>query len=65
MLELHPQILEKEGKREFVVLPYEEFLALQQVLANAQDLIDLREAKNAEQDAPTLESNEVRKLLGI
>ena len=47
MFELHPQILEKEVKREFVVLPYEEFLALQQVLADAQDLIDLREAKNA------------------
>jgi len=65
MLELHTQILEKEGKREFVVLPYEEFLALQQVLADAQDLIDLREAKNAEQHEPTMELNEVKKLLGL
>ena len=65
MFELHPQILEKEGKREFVVLPYEEFLALQQVLADAQDLIDLREAKNAEQHAPPMELNEVKKLLGL
>lgn len=65
MLELHPQILEKEGKREFIVLPYEEFLALQQILADAQDLIDLREAKNAEQYAPTMELNEVKKLLNL
>ena len=53
MLELHPNILEKEGKKEFVVLPYEEFLALQQILTDAQDLIDLREAKDAEQHAPS------------
>ncbi len=28
MLKLHPEILKKNGKNEFVVLPYEEFLAL-------------------------------------
>ncbi|CAK0757188.1 Type II toxin-antitoxin system Phd/YefM family antitoxin [Gammaproteobacteria bacterium] len=65
MLELHPNILEKEGKKEFVVLPYEEFLALQQILADAQDLIDLREAKNAERHAPSLTFNEVRQQLGL
>ena len=27
---LHPQIIEKEGKKEFVVLPYEEFVQLQE-----------------------------------
>ena len=65
MLELHPQILEKEGKREFVVLPYEEFLGLQQILADAQDLIDLREAKNAEQQAPAVGLDELKKRLGL
>jgi len=24
----HPRVIEKEGKKEFVVLPYDEFLAL-------------------------------------
>ena len=32
MIELHPEILEKDGKKEFVILPYEEFLAIQQAL---------------------------------
>lgn len=65
MLELHPNILEKEGKKEFVVLPYEEFLALQQILTDAQDLIDLREAKDAEQHAPSKTFNEVKQHLGL
>lgn len=54
MLELHPEILQKNGKKEFVVLPYEEFVALQELLADAEDVLALRAAKQAEQDAPTL-----------
>ena len=38
MIELHPEILKKNGKDEFVVLPYQEFTAL-------KDLLDLRAAK--------------------
>lgn len=48
MLELHPEILVKNGKKEFVVLPYEEFVALQELLADAEDLLELRKAKRAE-----------------
>jgi hypothetical protein len=34
MTELHPQILTRDGKPEFVVLPYEEFISLrEQVMA--------------------------------
>ncbi len=65
MLELHPNILEKKGKKEFVVLPYEEFLALQQIFMDMQDLVDLREAKNAEHDAPSMAFNEVKQQLGL
>ncbi len=42
---LHPQIIEKEGKKEFVILPYEEFIAIKEELENYEDLKDLREAK--------------------
>ena len=65
MIELHPQILEKNGKREFAVLPYQEFIALQEVLADAQDLLDLREAKIAEGDAETTSLDAVKVLLGL
>ncbi len=37
-MELNPQILEKDGKKEFVVLPYEKFLELQDELENYDDL---------------------------
>ena len=50
---LHPQIIEKEGKKEFVVLPYEEFLQMQQVLENLEDLKELRKAKEESKDQAT------------
>lgn len=65
VLALHPEFLTKNGKKEFVVLTIEEFEALQEVLADAQDLLDLREAKEAEGDAPTLSLEEVKQQLGL
>ena len=36
MIELHPEILSKDGKPEFVVLPFEEFMRLrEELLAHA------------------------------
>ena len=52
-MSIHPQVIEKEGKKEFVVLPYEEFLAIKENLEDYEDLKDLREAKALEGDAPT------------
>ncbi len=62
--ELHPEILSKNGRKEFAVLPYEEFVALQEWLADIEDLLDLRAAKDAEKDAPTLLISEVETRLG-
>jgi hypothetical protein len=45
MIELHPEILKKNGKSEFVVLPFDEYTALQELLSDYQDLIELRTAK--------------------
>jgi PHD/YefM family antitoxin component YafN of YafNO toxin-antitoxin module len=49
-MSIHPQIIEKAGKKEFVVIPYEEFLALQEALEDYEDLKTLRfekaEARN-------------------
>ncbi len=44
---LHPQIIEKDGKKEFVILPYEEFISIKEELENYEDLKDLREAKES------------------
>jgi PHD/YefM family antitoxin component YafN of YafNO toxin-antitoxin module len=49
---IHPQFIEREGKKEFVVIPYEEFLAIQEIFEDYEDLKDLREAKSlAEKEA--------------
>jgi hypothetical protein len=32
-MELNPQVIQKKGKREFVVLPYEEFVKIVELLA--------------------------------
>jgi len=65
MLQLNPEFLKKNGKPEFVVLPYEEFLLLQELLADLEDLQDLRQAKADEKDSPTVSLAEVKALLNL
>ena len=61
--ELHPEILTKNGRKEFAVLPYEEFVELQEWLADIEDLLDLRAAKEVEQGAPTIALAEIESRL--
>lgn len=65
MVTLHPNILEQEGIKRFVILPYSEFIALQEELQDFYDLKELREAKEEEEDAPTLDFEEAKKMLGL
>jgi hypothetical protein len=48
---LNARIIKKNGKKEYVVLPYEDFLKIQEGLQDYKDLRCLREAKESEQDA--------------
>lgn len=57
---IHPQVIEKEGKKEFVILPYDEFLAIKEHLEDYEDLKDLREAKSAGGDVPSIPLNDAR-----
>ncbi len=65
MLTLHPNVLEQDGKKQFVVLPYSEFIEIQELLQDFYDLKDLREAREQEKDAPTLSLEEAKKELGL
>ena len=65
MIELHPEIIKKDGKNEFVVLPYEEFAALQELLDNYEDLLDLRAAKKQEHAEASVSLAEVKNQLGL
>jgi hypothetical protein len=62
-MELTVQIIKKNGKKEFVVLPYNEFQKIQEELASYEDLQCLREAKIAEKDAPTVGIAELKKRI--
>ncbi len=65
MIMLHPEFLKKEGRNEFVVLPYEEFVALQELLEDAEDVLALRTAKQEEKDKPSVSIENVKKELGL
>ncbi len=56
---LHPQIIEKEGKKEFVILPYEEFITIKEELENYEDLKDLREAKESSKNEESIPLSKV------
>ena len=64
-MKLHPEVLVKNGKKEFVVLPYEEFLAIQERLADAEDLLTLRKTKRAEGKKKSIPLADVKRELGI
>ncbi len=65
MIKLHPRILEKEGKKEFAVLPFEEFERLTEELSAYEDLRDLRSAKAQEERASSSSLGDIRKELNI
>jgi hypothetical protein len=65
MIELHPEILEKDGKKQFVILTYEEFSAIQEALAAAEDLAALRTAKKEEGKSPSVPLENVLDDLGL
>lgn len=65
MIELHPEILTKNGRKEFAVLPYEEYLAITEALADYEDLQELRAAKAEEGSAATMSLKEAGKRYGV
>ena len=65
MIELHPEFLEKDGVKEFAVLPYDEFLKVKEIIEDAEDVLALREAKAEDADAPSTPLSDVKKKLGL
>ncbi len=65
MIKLHPNILERDGRKAFAVLSYEEFEKVREELENYEDLKDLRAAKAKESSASVSPLGSVRKELDI
>ncbi|CAN5577713.1 hypothetical protein BH20ACI4_BH20ACI4_08740 [soil metagenome] len=64
-IELHPEFLTKNGEKQFAVLTYQEYVALQEWLEDAEDLLDLRAAQKEEANAPTISLSEMEKEFEI
>lgn len=60
MLDIHPNYIEKNGRTEFVILTIEEFNSLQSQLEDMEDLLDLRRAKEKEENAPTITLDQLK-----
>jgi PHD/YefM family antitoxin component YafN of YafNO toxin-antitoxin module len=58
-MSIHPQIIEKNGVKEFVVLPYEEFLRIREELEDYEDLKTLRQEKAEAGGLPVRSLDEV------
>lgn len=65
MVELHPQMIKKDGKKLFVVLPFEEFVQLEEELADYYDLQLLLSGRQEEMNTGTLTLLEIKKELNI
>ncbi len=65
MVALHPNILKRDGREAFAVLPYEEFVRVRDMLEEYDDLKALRSAKSRERKSVATPLREVRKKLRI
>lgn len=59
------QILEKKGKKEFVVLTWEDYEKIQEILEDYDDLKELRKAKKESKGQKSIPFEEVICSLGL
>lgn len=65
MIELHPIFLEVEGKKALAILPYTQYLEIEEQFQELEDIKALRMAKALEDDAPTISLAELRASYGL
>ena len=58
-------VLQRDGKKQFVVLRWEEFVALRELAEDAQDYAELRSARKANRHRKSLSHDEVKRRLGV
>ena len=62
---MNAQIIEKRGKKEFAVIPYKDFIRMQEELEDYYDLLALRQAKSDSRNQKGRSFDEVAKELGL
>lgn len=63
-MNFHAEYFERDGKR-YVVLPADEFKKMQELLEDAEDILDLEQAISEEQHIQGFSLEEVQKKLGL
>lgn len=58
-MSIHTQIIEKDGRNEFVVIPYEKYLLVQEALEDLEDLRKFRTEKEESNHSPTKSLDDV------
>ena len=61
----YTRTLVKDGKKLFAILPYNESSTLEDRLANAEDLLELRRAKRRQRKQPSLSLNDAKDALDL
>jgi hypothetical protein len=64
-IELHPEFLTKDGRREYAVLRYEEFLELEEWLRDMCDLLEIRDARKERSTEPNVRLEDIEKEFGL
>jgi PHD/YefM family antitoxin component YafN of YafNO toxin-antitoxin module len=62
---MNAQIIEKRGKKEYAVIPYKDFVRMQEELEDYYDLLALRQAKADSRNRKGRAFEEVAKELGL
>ncbi len=62
---MEPQIIEKKGKKEFAVIPYKDFVRMQEELENYLFFLELRQAKSDPRNQKGRKFTEVVEELGL
>jgi hypothetical protein len=65
LVNLHPSFLKKDGKNQFVVLPYEEYVEIERLLEDHADLVELRTAKAEEAHLQGMSLEQAKRSLGL
>ncbi|MBI5142617.1 MAG: type II toxin-antitoxin system Phd/YefM family antitoxin [Nitrospirae bacterium] len=62
---MEAQVIEKQGKKEFAVIPYKDFLRMRQELDDYHDLLALRKAKSDPRNQQGRSFQEAASELGL
>jgi PHD/YefM family antitoxin component YafN of YafNO toxin-antitoxin module len=64
MRKLKPEFLKKNGRTEFVVLTFEDYEAMREMVEDARDLVLIREARSRNGAAKGITIQEMKRRLG-